>query len=38
LNTVRQLHFCDVTVDGSQWPVFGWTIDGAAGTILVDTG
>jgi N-acyl homoserine lactone hydrolase len=38
LNTVRQLHFCDVTVDGARWPVFGWAIDGPAGTILVDTG
>ena len=35
---VRPLHFCDVTVDGGQWPVFGWAIDTADGTILVDTG
>jgi N-acyl homoserine lactone hydrolase len=38
LNTVRPLHFCDVTVDGALWPVFGWAIEGQAGTILVDTG
>jgi N-acyl homoserine lactone hydrolase len=38
LNTVRPLHFCDVTVGGERWPVFGWAIDGPAGTILVDTG
>ena len=35
---VRALHFCDVTVDGESWPVFGWAIDAPAGTILVDTG
>jgi N-acyl homoserine lactone hydrolase len=38
LNTVRPLHFCDVTVEGDRWPVFGWAIDAPAGTILVDTG
>jgi N-acyl homoserine lactone hydrolase len=38
LNTVRQLHFCDLTVDGTPWPVFGWAIEGLAGTVLVDTG
>jgi N-acyl homoserine lactone hydrolase len=38
LNDVAQVHFCDVTVDGARWPVFGWTIAGEAGTILVDTG
>jgi hypothetical protein len=38
LNTVRPLHYCDVTVEGERWPVFGWAIDGAAGTIVVDTG
>jgi N-acyl homoserine lactone hydrolase len=38
LNTVRPLHFCDVTVDGGAWPVFGWAIDTPGGTILVDTG
>jgi N-acyl homoserine lactone hydrolase len=38
LNTIRQLHFCDVTVDGALWPVFGWAIDRPEGTILVDTG
>lgn len=35
---VRALHFCDVTVEGESWPVFGWAIDAPAGTILVDTG
>jgi N-acyl homoserine lactone hydrolase len=35
---VRPLHFCDVTVEGELWPVFGWAIDAPAGTILVDTG
>ncbi len=35
---VTPVHFCDVTVGGSLWPVFGWTIDGPAGRILVDTG
>lgn len=38
MNTVRSLHFCDVTVNGALWPVFGWAIDGPMGTILVDTG
>jgi N-acyl homoserine lactone hydrolase len=35
---VRPLHFCDVIVQGERWPVFGWAIDAAVGTILVDTG
>ena len=35
---VRPLHFCDVTVEGAQWPVFGWAIEREADTILVDTG
>jgi N-acyl homoserine lactone hydrolase len=35
---VTPLHFCDVTVEGELWPVFGWVIDAPAGTILVDTG
>jgi len=35
---VRPVHFCDVTVQGERWPVFGWAIDAPAGTILVDTG
>jgi N-acyl homoserine lactone hydrolase len=35
---VRPLHFCDVTVQGERWPVFGWAIDTGEGTILVDTG
>jgi N-acyl homoserine lactone hydrolase len=35
---VTPLHFCDVTVDGEQWPVYGWAITVANGTILVDTG
>jgi N-acyl homoserine lactone hydrolase len=38
LNEVAQVHFCDVTVDGERWPVFGWTVAGERGTILVDTG
>jgi N-acyl homoserine lactone hydrolase len=35
---VRPLHFCDVTVEGERWPVFGWAIERDEGTILVDTG
>jgi N-acyl homoserine lactone hydrolase len=35
---VRQVHFCDVTVQGALWPVFGWLIDRPEGNILVDTG
>jgi N-acyl homoserine lactone hydrolase len=35
---VRPLHFCDVTVEGERWPVFGWAIERDGGTILVDTG
>jgi N-acyl homoserine lactone hydrolase len=35
---VRPLHFCNVTVQGELWPVYGWAIDGPDGTILVDTG
>jgi N-acyl homoserine lactone hydrolase len=35
---VRPLHFCDVTVDGAQWPVFGWAIERDGDAILVDTG
>jgi N-acyl homoserine lactone hydrolase len=38
LNSVRPLHFCNVTVEGRPWPVYGWAIDGLDGTILVDTG
>jgi N-acyl homoserine lactone hydrolase len=38
LNSVRPLHFCDVTVEGEVWPVYGWAIDRPEGTILVDTG
>jgi N-acyl homoserine lactone hydrolase len=38
LNAVSQVHFCDVTVEGERWPVFGWTIAHERGTILVDTG
>ena len=38
MNAVRPIHFCDVTVEGELWPVFGWAIEGSAGTILVDTG
>ena len=35
---IAPLHFCDVTVAGEVWPVFGWAIHGREGTILVDTG
>ena len=35
---VTPLHYCDVTVDGDQWPVYGWAIATDRGTILVDTG
>ena len=35
---VRPLHFCDVTVEGALWPVFGWAIESDGDTILVDTG
>ena len=35
---VRPLHFCDVTVASERWPVYGWAIERADGTILVDTG
>jgi N-acyl homoserine lactone hydrolase len=35
---VRPLHFCDVTVEGERWPVFGWAIERDGETILVDTG
>jgi N-acyl homoserine lactone hydrolase len=38
LNAVRPLHFCNVTVEGQLWPVYGWAVDGPEGTILVDTG
>jgi N-acyl homoserine lactone hydrolase len=38
LNDVGLVHFCDVTVEGERWPVFGWTIATADGTVLVDTG
>ena len=35
---VEPLHFCDVTVSGELWPVYGWAIHHRDGTILVDTG
>ena len=35
---VTPLHYCDVTVDGERWPVYGWAIATERGTILVDTG
>jgi len=35
---VLPLHFCDVTVEGELWPVYGWAISRPEGTILVDTG
>jgi N-acyl homoserine lactone hydrolase len=37
-NDVGLVHFCDVTVEGALWPVFGWTIDTTEGRVLVDTG
>jgi len=38
MNDVGTVHFCDVTVAGELWPVYGWTIATGAGTVLVDTG
>ena len=38
MNEIAQIHFCDVTVEGERWPVIGWTIATAAGSVLVDTG
>ena len=38
MNDIDLVHFCDVTVGGELWPVFGWTIATAEGTVLVDTG
>jgi N-acyl homoserine lactone hydrolase len=38
LNAVRPVHFCDVTVQGALWPVYGWAIETPEGTIVVDTG
>jgi N-acyl homoserine lactone hydrolase len=35
---VRPIHFCDVTVEGERWPVFGWLIERPEGNVLVDTG
>ncbi|HEV2592104.1 MAG TPA: N-acyl homoserine lactonase family protein [Gaiellaceae bacterium] len=35
---IRPTHFCDVTVDGELWPVFGWLIERPEGNVLVDTG
>jgi N-acyl homoserine lactone hydrolase len=35
---VRSVHFCDVTVDGAVWPVYGWLIERPDGNVLVDTG
>src|SRR5262245_23661236 len=35
---ITPIHFCDVTVEGAQWPVYGWSIGHPEGTILVDTG
>jgi len=35
---IRPVHFCDVTVEGALWPVYGWTIETTGGTVLVDTG
>jgi N-acyl homoserine lactone hydrolase len=38
MNDVRPVHFCDVTVNGELWPVFGWLIERPEGNVLVDTG
>jgi N-acyl homoserine lactone hydrolase len=38
LNDVGLVHFCDVTVEGERWPVYGWTIETSGGRVLVDTG
>jgi len=38
LNSVRPLHLCDVTVDGSLWPVFAYAVTTDVGLVLVDTG
>jgi N-acyl homoserine lactone hydrolase len=38
MNAVRPVHFCDVTVGGELWPVFGWLIERPEGNVLVDTG
>jgi len=38
MNAVRPVHFCDVTVGGELWPVFGWLIERPDGNVLVDTG
>ena len=38
MNAVRPVHFCDVTVNGELWPVFGWLIERPEGNVLVDTG
>ncbi len=35
---VRPVHFCDVTVEGTPWPVYGWVIETSQGVVLVDTG
>jgi N-acyl homoserine lactone hydrolase len=35
---ITPLHFCDVTVEGEVWPVYGWAIHRPGGSILVDTG
>ncbi len=38
MNAVSPIQFCDVTVDGALWPVYGWLVETAAGRVLVDTG
>jgi N-acyl homoserine lactone hydrolase len=35
---ITPLHFCDVTVEGGVWPVYGWAIHRPEGSIIVDTG
>ncbi len=36
--SVRPVHFCDVTVEGALWPVFGWLVENGNERVLVDTG
>jgi N-acyl homoserine lactone hydrolase len=35
---ITPLHFCDLTVEGEVWPVYGWAIHRPGESILVDTG
>lgn len=38
MNEITPVQFCDVTVGGERWPVFGWAVATSDGTVLVDTG